>query len=407
MSSYSDVSDNEQDLAKFEETERLILSLSDNNVPLSPTVQSQATPVASPRGNTDIASPMQNQGLDNVMLATILDSVQKLTKRMDTLEKGKKRKKKASSPCKSKRNKQDQPSTSTAGLDTSAHSVSTEETDSDDMDEDKTEDKAQDKADIFTDMAASFDNEEDWGPPVSKKLADLLENRFGSKLPDSKLKEKLAAYRIPSNCRKSMGVPKTNQEVFNAVPPFARKADVRMRNNQLSLTKAAVALTQCTDRLLKMRESVGNVTPEKVKEQTTACIANLADALALTGHACKNLSQKRREIHRPHLPPETAGICAPHIPMSAEWLYPEGSEFHKSLKEVRETRKLGQSMKGHSTRGRGQGHRWHQSTTHAHTSQHFLGYQPQGWKQGGYQGHYQSRKPWNQKKGHRGAKARN
>ena len=56
---------------------------------------------------------------------------------------------------------------------------------------------------------ASFDSDEDWGSPVSDRLTELLER----KLPDRKLKEKLTAYRIPANCRKSVGVPKTNQEV--------------------------------------------------------------------------------------------------------------------------------------------------------------------------------------------------
>jgi hypothetical protein len=31
----------------------------------------------------------------------------------------------------------------------------------------------------------------------------------------------------------------------------------------------------------------------------------------------------------------SSGICAPHIPMSEEWLYPTGSDFHKTLKEAK------------------------------------------------------------------------
>ena len=63
-----------------------------------------------------------------------------------------------------------------------------------------------------------FDSDEDWGPPVSNRLAELLEYRFGNKLPDRKIKEKLTACQIPANCCKIMGVPKTNQEVFSAIP---------------------------------------------------------------------------------------------------------------------------------------------------------------------------------------------
>ena len=110
----------------------------------------------------------------------------------------------------------------------------------------------------------------------------------------------------------------------------------------------------------------------------------------------QRLVQKRRDMHRPHL--ESAGICAPQVPMSTKWLHPEGSEFHKSLKEARETRRLGQDMRGQASR-RGQG-QWHRGNSNA-----FLG--RLHWKHGGS---YSNRRPWTQGKrgaGHQGvSKAR-
>ncbi|WP_419613142.1 hypothetical protein, partial [Thiolapillus sp.] len=235
-----------------------------------------------------------------------------------------------------------------------------------------------------TEMASSFDDSEEKGPPVSDKLAESLNSRFGSKLPDKKLREKLAAYPIPQNCP-NMEVPQTNQEVYSALHPYARKADVRMRHTQKSMAKAAVAITLCTNTLLQVRETLATVDPTQLKATMGQCIANLTDALGLTSHAIKDLSQKRRDMHRPHLPPESAGICAPHIPMTAQWLYPPGTEFHKILKEARETRKLGQDMRG-QRRGQGQS-QWHRPGTSQGGA--FLGRQP--WKQG-------NRKPWHQGK---------
>ena len=385
-----------------DETERLLLEDT-----LSPTEKEKSQPPAdideiAPPAKTIEASPMPSPSSDT--LATILDTVQKLAKRMDCFENRENvrrgamgGKRKADPQLDS--NKRVKPSCSTA-MDVDTENPSPNHTVQTDC---QRQGDSEGGEDIFHDMAASFDSDEDWGPPVSERLAELLERRFGSKLPDRKIKEKLTAHRIPANCRKSMGVPKTNQEVFSAIPPFARKADVRMRNTQLSLTKAAVAITCCTDRLLKLRDSLSTLdvtkpTPDTIaqlKQKTTECIANLADALALTGHACKDLSQKRRDMHRPHLPPESAGICAPHVPMSSEWLYPEGSEFHKSLKEARETRRLGQDMRGQANR-RGQG-QWHRGNSNAGV---FLG--RQHWKQGGS---YSNRRPWTQGKrgaGHQG-----
>ncbi|WP_419623925.1 hypothetical protein, partial [Thiolapillus sp.] len=130
---------------------------------------------------------------------------------------------------------------------------------------------------------------------------------------------------------------------------------------------------------------IGHGRSDQLKATMGQCIANLTDALGLTSHAIKDLSQKRRDMHRPHLPPESAGICAPHIPMTAQWLYPPGTEFHKILKEARETRKLGQDMRG-QRRGQGQS-QWHRPGTSQGGA--FLGRQP--WKQG-------NRKPWHQGK---------
>ena len=64
-----------------------------------------------------------------------------------------------------------------------------------------------------------------------------------------------------------------------------------------------------------------------------------------TGHANHDLSLRRREMHRPCFPLESAGICSHHVPMTTEWLYPQGAEFHRSLKEAREILKLSQDMK--------------------------------------------------------------
>ena len=292
-------------------------------------------------------------------LATILDTVQKLAKRMDCLENrenvrqgamGGKRK----ANLQLDNNKRHKPSCSTA-MDVDTENPSPDYTVQTDC---QRQGDSEGGEDIFHDMAASFDSDEDWGPLVSDRLAELLELRFGSKLPDRKIKEKLTAHRILANCCKSMEVPKTNQEVFSVIPPSARKADVRMRNTQLSFTKAAVAITCCIDRLLKLSDSLSTLditkpTPDttaQLKQKTTECIANLADALALTGHACKDLFQKRRDMHRPHFPPESVGICALHVPMSSEWLYPKGSEFHKSLKEVRETCRPGQDLRDQASR---------------------------------------------------------
>ena len=153
---------------------------------------------------------------------------------------------------------------------------------------------------------------------------------------------------------------------------------------------------------VRVTKPIADTSTVQLKQNTSECSANLADSLTLTSHACKDLSQKRRDMHRPHILPERAGICAPHVPMPAEWLYPKGSEFRKSLKEqvsnlvfyalstiavisgqslkeARETQKLGQDIWGQASR-RGQSQQWHSGNSSAGA---FLGHQH--WNQGGRQ----------------------
>ena len=229
-----------------DETERLLLEDT-----LSPTEKEKSQPLVdidetAPPAKSIETSLMPSPSWDT--LATILDTVQKLAKRMDCLEYRENVRRgamggKIKADPQLDNNKRPKPSHSTA-MDVDTENPSPDHTMQTDC---HRQGKNEGGEDIFYDMAASFDSDEDWGPPVSDRLAELLEHRFGSKLPDRKIKEKLTARQIPANCCKSMGVPKTNQEVFSAIHPFARKADMRMRNTQLSFTKAAVARTCCTD----------------------------------------------------------------------------------------------------------------------------------------------------------------
>ena len=128
----------------------------------------------------------------------------------------------------------------------------------------RAEQETETEEDICTEMAPSFDDNEEKGPPVSDKLAELLNSRFGSKLQDKKLREKLAAYPIPQNCP-DMEVPPTNQEVYSALHPYARKSDVRMRHTQKSMANAAVAITLGTNTLLQVSDKLATVDPTQLK----------------------------------------------------------------------------------------------------------------------------------------------
>ena len=176
-----------------DETKRLLLEDT-----LSPTEKEKSQPPAdideiAPPAKSIEASPMPSPSSDTL---AILDTVQKLAKRMDCLENrenvrwgamGGKRK---ANPQLDNTDKRPKPSCSTT-MDVDTENPSPDhivQTDS------QRQGDSEGGEDIFHDMAASFDSDEDWGPPVSDRLAELLERRFGSKLPDRKIKEKLTAH---------------------------------------------------------------------------------------------------------------------------------------------------------------------------------------------------------------------
>ena len=177
-----------------DETERLLLEDT-----LSPTEIEKRRPPAdtdeiAPPAKSIEASPMPSPSSDT--LATILDTVQKLAKRMDCLENRENVKlgamggKRKADPQLDNTDKRPKPSCSTA-MDVDTENPSPDHTVQTDC---QTQGDSKGGEDIFHDMAASFDSHEDWGPPVSDRLAELLERRFGSKLPDRKIKEKLTAH---------------------------------------------------------------------------------------------------------------------------------------------------------------------------------------------------------------------
>ena len=111
--------------------------------------------------------------------------------------------------------------------------------------------------DLYNNLASSFDDSvEEKGPEVSPTLARLLNDRYGTRLPYEKLKEKMVQHPVPKNCAK-MSVPKTNEHVYRALKPQVRQADTRLRNTQQTILKSAVAVTKATNKLINLKEKNG------------------------------------------------------------------------------------------------------------------------------------------------------
>ena len=240
--------------------------------------------------------------------------------------------------------------------------------------------------DLYDNLASSFDDDaEVKGPSVSPTLAKLLNDRYGTKLPYEKLKEKMAKHLVPKNCTK-LAIPKTNEHVYRALKPQVRHADTRLRNTQQTILKAAVAVTKAADTVITVNDKLMCETRnEDLGQKLNGAMKNMADAIALMGHANIDLSQKRRDMHRSMLPKQLKGITAPHVAMSTEYLYPAGGDFQKTLQEAREAYRMNDDMRSPHPRfshahggssagksGTGQG-RYRQQGHGERDQEHFLG----------------------------------
>ena len=120
---------------------------------------------------------------------------------------------------------------------------------------------------------------EEKGPLVDAKLVTLLQDRFGEKMSDKQLREKSTPYRIIVPAWEC-----STHSIFNVFQPHIR-SDIRQSTTQQSISRTAVAITKCVDRLLAIRrdtKKTGAVPTSKLC-QVSLCINKLAYGQALTG----------------------------------------------------------------------------------------------------------------------------
>ena len=96
---------------------------------------------------------------------------------------------------------------------------------------------------------------------------------------------------------------------------------------QRAVVKAIAAIAKNTQEVLKARAK-RTLTDRDVKDEVFKLNA---DALALLGHASKELSLKHRYAMRPHLPKSLIALCSDQVPISANLF---GDNLASSLKEA-------------------------------------------------------------------------
>ena len=92
------------------------------------------------------------------------------------------------------------------------------------------------------------------GGTINQQLADIVNKRWSTKLPETKQNEKMEEYSRPSN-REKLIVPRVNGEIWDKVDNKTKHNNLRATSTQKILAKVGSILTFTTVKLLQMRNA--------------------------------------------------------------------------------------------------------------------------------------------------------
>ncbi len=109
-----------------------------------------------------------------------------------------------------------------------------------------------------------------------------------------------------------------------------------MQKVQNSLLKGLMPLTQLTNTLLQLPDSVSPESRESIVKQAL-------DALTLIAQANGELNQRQREMIKPDLNQQYQQLCNDQVPITS-WLF--GDELAKTCQDITNTNRVSQKVSG-------------------------------------------------------------
>ncbi|WAR17539.1 hypothetical protein MAR_032133 [Mya arenaria] len=183
----------------------------------------------------------------------------------------------------------------------------------------------------FKDMAKRFKAAEKCDKEVNSVLAANINDLFLNGIEEERYSElvKDENNARPANCE-GLTVVRMNQLIWDAVSPAARTADKKLQNIESSIVKGATLLTKVVDTMAKLENSASD-------SDLGSLIENCNDALALLGHANKQVNLTRKYFLRPELKQEYSHICSQSRPFT-KLLF--GDDVSTSAKEIKDCSKI-------------------------------------------------------------------
>ena len=217
---------------------------------------------------------------------------------------------------------------------------------------------------LLDEIEHSLNEDEKTDSPVSEKLANIANKRWLLKLGDDQLKEKLEKYHRPENCEK-LAVTQVNPEIWEKLDRFARARNLQFSRLQEQVTKVGHIVLKSTEHLLKAKVDSSKLCPDELVRMNT-------DALALLGHVCFEITQRRRESIKPSLHKDYAMLCSYNVPVTSLLF---GDDLQTELTHICATNRIGSTagISNPSSRNRS----YQSSIPRQNQGRRFLGRAPQ------------------------------
>lgn len=175
--------------------------------------------------------------------------------------------------------------------------------------------------------------DKDIDPVLAANMNELFRKGMEEEQYENMVKDDV--YPRPSNCEGLVTV-KLNQLVWDIVSPAARSRDKKLQSIETSIVKSASILAKVVDKAAKVEN----------KAQQSGCelgyfIDGCNDALALLGHANRQVNMARRDFLKPELRNEYAHLCTHSLPFTNQLF---GDDLSKTAKEIEECSRIGYKL---------------------------------------------------------------
>ena len=200
----------------------------------------------------------------------------------------------------------------------------------------------EDGSELLQQFIEQAEAEEQMDTDVDPRVATIVNKVFRKKIDKDafkKLTTKIETSR-PKNCE-GLAQVTTNSMLWPSLSEHAKGNDRKLQNCQKGIVKAGAVVSKMLDSLVKIKGDAS-------KLQVPSLLSMANDALSLIGSTNYAINMMRRDLIKPELKESYRRLCSDTIPFTTELF---GDDLAKSAKEIGETAKLGNRVKGGATGG--------------------------------------------------------